>query len=99
MKKRSLSSYMDIGYIIMAMTAAAAFAFFLARYLYGRENRQLRDEVNKLTDLNFLILQRLEDAGLLKWSHDSKRNILELDLEFSDDATEDEPEVEDKTIH
>ncbi|MFC1579569.1 hypothetical protein ACFL4N_01505 [Thermodesulfobacteriota bacterium] len=90
---------MNVIYLMISMAAGAAVSFLLARYYYGRMNSDLRIEVDKLTDLNFLILQRLEDAGLLKWNHDKKGNVVGLDLEFSDDATEDEPEVEDKIIH
>lgn len=90
---------MNVIYLMISMTAGAAVSFLLARYYYGRMNGDLKIEVGKLTDLNFLILQRLEDAGLLKWNHDKKGNVVGLDLEFSDDPIDDEPEVEDKTIH
>ncbi len=90
---------MDIIYFMIAMTAGAVISFFFARYFYGRMNRGLKIEVDKLTDLNFLILQRLEDAGLLRWNHDRKGNVVGLDLDFSDEVVEDETEVEDKTIH
>ena len=90
---------MKVIYLMILMAAGAAVSFLLARYYYGRMNRDLKIEVDKLTDLNFLILQRLEDAGLLKWNHDKKGNVVGLDLEFSDDPIDDEPEAEDKTIH
>ena len=90
---------MKVIYLMILMTAGAAVSFLLARYYYGRMNRDLKNEVDKLTDLNFLILQRLEDAGLLRWNHDKKGNVVGLDLEFSEDPIDDEPEVEDETIH
>lgn len=90
---------MNIIYLAAAMTAGVAISFLIARYLYGRKNRSLKTEVDKLTDLNFLILQRLEDAGLLKWNHDKRGNVVGLDLDFTDEVIDDEPEIEDKTIH
>ena len=90
---------MEILFVVVALITGGAIAFVFTWYYHMRASRRLRIEVDKLTNLNFLILQRLEDAGLLKWSHDNKGNVTGLDLELDDEVITDEQEIGDKTIH
>jgi len=90
---------MEIVFVIVALLTGGGVAFIFMWYYHRQTNRRLRIEVDKLTDINFLILQRLEDAGLLKWSHDNQGNVIGLDLDFEEDPIPEEQEVKDKTIH
>ena len=85
--------------MVFALMTGGAVTFVFTWYYHRRASRRLRIEVEKLTNLNFLILHRLEDAGLLKWSHDDKGDVVGLDFDLDDELVADEQEVEDKTIH
>ena len=90
---------MEILFVVAALITGGAIAFVFTWYYQGRANRRLKVEMDKLKNLNFLILERLENAGLLKWSHDKEGNLIGLDLDLDEDLTTDEQEVGDKTIH
>jgi len=71
---------MEIIFFGLGMLAGVIIAYFAVGLYYERTGRYLRNQVNKLRELNFRMLWKMEEAGLIKWERNSQGKIVGLDL-------------------
>lgn len=71
---------------------------FLALY-YRKSFRHLLQEVNKLRELTFRMLETLEMTGLVEWQRDSFGNIKGLEIQSPSKPSKLKTDDKNKTIH
>lgn len=90
---------MEVIFLTMGLIVSGLLIFFVTKRYYEHADRELKNEVIRLRQLNIRLLWSMEEAGLIKWNRDSRGNIVGLDIRSKSAPTVTERTVENKTLH
>ena len=70
-------TYLTFGFLIGGVSVGLFLGFY-----YKKSYQHLLEEVHRLRDLTFKMLETMEITGLIEWQRDSFGNIKGLEVQF-----------------
>ncbi len=73
--------------------------FIVVNIYHERTGKKLKNENNKLRELNMRILRYMKDMGLIKWNRDNKGNIVGFDIKEKSESIIADETIKNRTLH
>ncbi len=90
---------MEIFIFIIGLITGGIIAYFIVGFYYDRAGKTLHNQIVKLQELNFQMLRKMEEAGLIKWNRDIRGKITGLDIKSKLDTGKTVVKSSDRTLH
>jgi hypothetical protein len=90
---------MEILFLIIGLAVGGIITYAIMRIYFNRDRKQLFKKVTELQDLNYRMLWKMEEAGLIRWNRNGRGHIIGLEINIKSDAESTEGEVKDRTLH
>lgn len=90
---------MEIIFLIIGFAAGCIGTYSVMGLSYKKARKRLFKKVAELQDLNYRMLWKMEEAGLIKWNRNGKGHIIGLEVDSKPEAEGTEREGKDRILH
>ena len=90
---------MEILLFIIGLAAGSVITCLIMGPYHKKARKQLFKKVAELQDLNYRMLRKMEEAGLIKWNRNRRGHIIGLEINSGSDRESTENDIEDRTLH
>ena len=90
---------MEILFLVIGFAAGCIITYSIMGLSYKKTRKRLFKKVTELQDLNYRMLWKMEEAGLITWNRNGKGHIIGLEIESKPEAEPAEKEGKNRTLH
>lgn len=90
---------MEVLFFIIGFAGGCIVTYFITWISFKKARERLSKKVTQLQDLNYRMLWKMEEAGLIKWNRNGKGYIIGLELNSKPETESTEREGKDRILH
>lgn len=85
--------------MVIGFAGGCIITYSITGLSYKKTRKRLFKKVTELQDLNYRMLWKMEEAGLIRWNRNGKGHVIGLEIESKPETDSTEKEGKDRILH